>query len=621
MKNLLTILILVPFLGFTQAFVDWSNYPGGVSVATDASNNVYSAYWDYNAAGDIYLTKRDVDGNIIWEVSYDNTDNTRHEVATWVETDSQGNILVSGTIRSGYSNPVNANSLLMKFNPSGNLLWRVVYETDFDGSYTRKCIVDSLDNIYVLGTGHNGTSVVTKVKKFSPGGSVLWTYMNNDGIGLPINFKFTPDNGILISARSYYGSINGYAKLTTDGAHVWSYPGVNSLTVGDAAGDSDGNSYIVHGEYVSNGGTVIRKVSPTGSLIWENVYALIAFRVEVGSDDMPVAVGFSNTGTGGASFIKVNSSGGIVWANPDADGALNLLAHAQIKMDAFDNIYLGAGVLYAMAICKVNSDGSSAWTVTISGSSTVSGFDIGSDNNVYVAGGTIARIVQETNTIVNLKAYLEGPFSGNEMTTFLYTSGYLPLDQPYDAAPWLYNGTETVTAIPNQNVVDWILVELRETTGDASSATPDKLIARQAGFILKNGTITGVDGVNPMQFGNPISDNLFVVLWHRNHLGILSAEAITKVNGIYTYDFSLSNKIYGGSAGSTSVLANVWAMAGGSGNADRQVNNIDKNETWYLQQGSPGYLSADYNLSSLVESLDNSEIWLGNSGKSSQVPE
>ncbi len=621
MRKLLTILILIPFLGFTQAFVDWSNYPGGVSVATDASNNVYSSYWDYNPAGDIYLTKRNAAGNIIWEVSYNNTNNSRHEVATWVETDSQGNILVSGTIRSGYSNPVNANSLLMKYDPSGNLLWRNVWETDFDGSYTKKCIVDAQDNIYVLGTGHNGTSPVTKVKKFSPGGSVLWTYINNDGIGMPINFKFTPDNGILISARAIYGSINGYAKLTNDGVHVWSYPGVSSLTAGDAAGDSDGNSYIVHGDYVSGGGTVIRKVSPTGSLIWENIYALTAYRVEVGNDNMPVACGFPNTGSGGASFIKVNPSGGIVWANPDADGPLNLLLHSQLRMDAADNIYLGAGILTAMAICKVNSDGSSAWTLTMSGSSTVSGFDIGNDNNVYVVGGPTARIVQENHTILNLKAYLEGPFSGTEMTTLLNTSGNLPLDQPYDAAPWLYAGTESVTSIPNQNVVDWILVELRETTGNAATATPNKIISRQAGFILKNGIITGIDGINPMQFDLQVSANLYVAVWHRNHLGIMSAEAVTKVNGIYVYDFSQANKIYGGNTGGVTVSANVWAMAGGAGSADHHADNIDKNNIWYLQQANTGYRLGDFNMNTLVELTDKTEIWQGNSGRSSQVPE
>ena len=173
MRKLFIILSLLPLLSYSQANVDWTNYPGGVSIATDGSNNVYTANWDYNPAGDITLTKRNAAGNIIWEVPYNNTDPTRHEVATWVETDGAGNILVAGTIRSGYSNPVNANSLLMKFDPSGNLLWRNVWEADFDGSSTKKCIVDAQDNIYVLGTGNNGTAVVSKVKKFSPAGGTL----------------------------------------------------------------------------------------------------------------------------------------------------------------------------------------------------------------------------------------------------------------------------------------------------------------------------------------------------------------------------------------------------------------------------------------------------------------
>ena len=448
----------------------------------------------------------------------------------------------------------------------------------------------------------------------------LWTYLNNDGIGLPVNIKFTPDDKILIVGRAPYGSINGYAKLTKEGTPVWSYPGVNSLTVGDAAGDAEGNSYLVHGEYVTNGGTIIKKVSPAGSLLWENTYALTAYRVEVGSDNMPVACGFPNTGSGGSSFIKVNGSGGIVWANPDADGALNLLMHAQLRMDAFDNIYLAAGTLFAMAVCKVNSDGTSAWTLTMPGSNS-QGFDIGADNNVYVVGGQTARIVQETHTILNLKAYLDGPYSGAEMTTLLNSTGNLPLDQPYNAAPWFYTGNESVTSIPNANVVDWILVELRETTGNASTATSDKIVARQAGFILKNGTITSLDGVSPLQFNNNITNNLYVVLWHRNHTGIMSAEAVTQANGIYTYDFTLANKIYGGSSGGVETVPGIWAMAGGAGNVDRHVNNLDKNEIWLVQQGDPGYLPGDFNLSGLVDLADKNDIWQGNSGKSSQIPE
>ncbi|MBK8495257.1 MAG: hypothetical protein IPL50_09630 [Chitinophagaceae bacterium] len=154
MKNfIIPMMMLMSSISYAQVTVNWVNYPGGVALATDASNNVYTANWDYNAGGDITLTKRNASGTILWEVPYDNTDQTRHEVATWVATDQAGNILVSGTIRSGYSNPVNAASILMKFDPSGTLLWRKVYESEFEGSYTKKCLIDANNNIYVLGLG------------------------------------------------------------------------------------------------------------------------------------------------------------------------------------------------------------------------------------------------------------------------------------------------------------------------------------------------------------------------------------------------------------------------------------------------------------------------------------
>ena len=104
-------------------------------------------------------------------------------------------------------------------------------------------------------------------------------------------------------------------------------------------------------------------------------------------------------------------------------------------------------------------------------------------------------------------------------------------------------------------------------------------------------------------------------------IGIMSAEALTKVNGIYVYDFSQANKIYGGNAGGVTVSANVWAMAGGAGSTDHQVDNNDKNNIWYLQQATTGYRFADFNLNTVVELTDKTEIWQGNSGRSSQVPQ
>lgn len=399
MRAIISILILLPFFGISQATISWVNYPGGVSVAADALNNVYTANWDYNPAGDITLTKRDEAGNIIWEVSYNNTDNSRHEVATWVETDSQGNIIISGTIRSGYSNPVDASSLLMKFDPDGNLLWRVIYESDFDGSSTRKCLIDSQDNIYVLGFGNNGTGMSAQVKKFNSEGISLWSYFDSAGIGKPVNFKFTPDNGIIISARAIYGSINGYSKIDLDGNIIWSYAGVNSLTIGDAAGDLAGNSYLINGEYVpQNPGSVVTKLSPDGNFLWQKVNTMAGLRVEVGSDNNAVLGGFPSSGLFGAAFMKYDENGNVLWNNPDADGPnYNLMAHAQMKLDGSDAVYLAASIMTQMAFCKVSSDGISEWTLTTSGSYAYS-MDFGIDNSVFVTGGTTARITQDSQT-------------------------------------------------------------------------------------------------------------------------------------------------------------------------------------------------------------------------------
>lgn len=396
MRPLLFLLgaLLLPATVPAQPSVAWLNEPGGVSIASDAADNVFTARWDYNPAGDIVVAKRSAAGALLWEVRYDNVDSTRHEVATWVDTDSAGNVLVSGTIRSGYSSPVNANSLLMKFAPDGRLLWRRVYEGNFDGSSTRKLLVDERDNVYVLGLGTGPAGQVSTVRKFSPAGDTLWAWFDARGIGAPLNFKWSPDGALLISARGIIGSINGYAKVGRDGSTLWSVPGIASLSAGDAAGDAAGNGYLINGNWGASG-SVLRKVDAAGATVWERAHAIAGFRVEVGPDAAAVVSGFPNPGTVGAAFVKVSPAGSLLWANLDADGpAVGLLAHAQMKLDASGNAYLAAGTMSQMGVTKVRSDGSSAWTQVL-GSGYAAGLALGSAQQVYVVGGIYgARIDQ-----------------------------------------------------------------------------------------------------------------------------------------------------------------------------------------------------------------------------------
>ncbi len=371
-----------------QVNVDWFNYPGGVSVAMDSANNVYTANWDYNPAGDITLTKRNAAGNILWNASYNNTDNTLHEVATWVDTDHAGNILVSGTIRSGFSNPVNAASVLMKFNGAGTLLWRVVYESNFDGSSTKKCLIDANNNIYVLGIGTGSNGQVTKVKKFNSSGGTVWNYFDSLGIGAPVNFKFTRDNNIVIIHRSITGILNSFSKINLSGSKIWSLSGIQSTSLGDAAGDSFGYTYIVNGTP-----SELKKLSPNGAVIWTQPNTFNGNKVEVGTDNNPVVGGYPTVNYG-VVIAKYNSAGNFLWQNLDADGpGLAFLALAPMRLDASNAAYIAGSTMSSMGVCKVNSNGTSAWAATTSSGYPVC-FAFGTDSNVYVTGGTTARFVQ-----------------------------------------------------------------------------------------------------------------------------------------------------------------------------------------------------------------------------------
>jgi hypothetical protein len=119
----------------------------------------------------------------------------------------------------------------------------------------------------------------------------------------------------------------------------------------------------------------------------------------------------------------------------------------------------------------------------------------------------------------------------------------LPLTQPFDSVPfyWHYTGSESVDSIPNSDVVDWIEVEVRQTTGSPSSAIEDSVIGRRAGFLLRDGTITDIDGTSELRLKYvKAENNVYAVIEHRNHLGIMNSSPLTIVNEVYSYDFTTS---------------------------------------------------------------------------------
>ncbi len=221
---------------------------------------------------------------------------------------------------------------------------------------------------------------------------------------------------------------------------------------------------------------------------------------------------------------------------------------------------------------------------------------------------------------VNAKVYLEGPFTGSMMNTDVNTLGALPLSQPYNISPWNYSGVESVNSIPNANVVDWVLIELRDTPGGAATATPATRIAQQAGFILNDGSIVSSDGISNMIFGVAVSNNLYVIVWHRNHLGIMSAVPLTFGGGLYSYDFTTAaSKAY--LSGQQNLGGGNYGMYAGDADGNGEVHLDDIDLRWSTEVGGNGYFGGDMDMDSDVNNQDKNDVWLPNNTLIDQVPD
>lgn len=221
---------------------------------------------------------------------------------------------------------------------------------------------------------------------------------------------------------------------------------------------------------------------------------------------------------------------------------------------------------------------------------------------------------------VNIRAYLHGPFSGSEMNTGLNAAGVLPLSQPYNELPWNYPGEESVASIPDADIVDWALVELRKSSGGPETATSDSIISRMAGFIRQDGFITGTDGNTPLMADIIDTANIYPVVIHRNHLSVISSVSVNKENGRIEYDFTSGDGQSWGLQSQTHMGVDLFGMWSGDADSDGQIEAGDI-FIWKNQAGKSGYFSSDVNLSGDVQNQDKNDFILIHQGKVSHVPD
>ncbi|MBN3034980.1 MAG: PKD domain-containing protein [Bacteroidales bacterium] len=460
-------------------------------------------------------------------------------------------------------------------------------------------------------------------------GGATWTHQNtavfDRNIGGFPNVVYFWDSGTGVCMGD---PTNGYFEIyaTTDGGVNWSR--VSQPNIPDPLPGEYGftDNYTVTGNTIRFGTNMGRLFSSFDQgNTWSVVQTPLSnyFQVEFRDAQNGLILQQSNlsiyeTSDGGANWQMVNYSGTVRGSDlkyvPGTAGTF-----VSTAVNGFN-----AGI-------TISSDGGHTWEFfpethgVHAGASAWVNAQTGwvGANNVDGSEGGVWRYAPNVPvTQLDLRVMLEGPFGGVVMSTNLNAQNYLPLAQPFGGAPWNYNGTESVASIPASDITDWVLVELRDAPS-ASQATGQTVVARRAGFLLKDGSIVDTDGNTLLQVtGLTAQNSLFAVIWHRNHVGVMTAVPLTETGGIYSYDFTQSgSQAYGGTLAHKQVAPGVWGMIAGDGNADSQIHNPDKVEVWVPQAGSGGYKSGDYNMNGEVNNTDKNDVWAPNTGLGGQVPQ
>lgn len=222
---------------------------------------------------------------------------------------------------------------------------------------------------------------------------------------------------------------------------------------------------------------------------------------------------------------------------------------------------------------------------------------------------------QVTYLNLDIKVLLEGSYDFNGMmNTDLYSKNLLPTIQPYQPAPWDYNGLEgqgwTMADYP-QNAVDWVKVSFRATTAKSTE------IAVTSGVLLADGTIHFPDK-NVLQF---MFSGVYIYVQHRNHLAVLSPAKVVPQNGALVFDFSTQNS-YTDGYGQKEIAAGIWVMIAADGDQISDIAsdiNGNDNAGWFPENGKFNvYNSFDYNMDGDVNGADRA-LWSINNGFFSSI--
>ena len=251
-----------------------------------------------------------------------------------------------------------------------------------------------------------------------------------------------------------------------------------------------------------------------------------------------------------------------------------------------------------------------------------------------------AEVPNMMEVSLNTALFLEGAYNSQtgQLNTTLNDLGYLPgqrpesffaemtpAGQPYNSAPWNYEGEEGMVFNSQADfsieypvdVVDWVLVSIRE---DINGNTT---VAKRAALLMKDGTVSFAQDSEPILLD--ANKSYYLLIQHRNHLPILSPHPLEIKDGELSFDFR-TNESYIGLLGSGQKDVNgTYCVFAANGDQFRNalsqydINVVDM-DMWFKSNGkNSSYMIADFDMNGDVN-VNDQIMWLLNNGIFSDIP-
>ncbi|WP_296386488.1 hemagglutinin protein [Winogradskyella sp.] len=196
--------------------------------------------------------------------------------------------------------------------------------------------------------------------------------------------------------------------------------------------------------------------------------------------------------------------------------------------------------LYSLCFVIVfgNAQTIEKFSIDSGGASTTAGgieifYTIGEVNVQEYSTPTLSISEGFINSSFKLKidpiVYLQGPILNPDtcglMNDDLRTNNLIPTTSPYRDNTTCNSSVFSVTG--NDAIVDWVWVEVRASNDNT------KLLNGKSALLQRDGDVVALDGTSTLTMNAPPKDH-YVVVNHRNHLGVMSQLPIVLAEDIST---------------------------------------------------------------------------------------